>query len=357
VITYFLIAFVLFFPFKAFADTEVTVYVDGKQVHFDAQPIVEDGRTLVPFRQIFEALGAEVEFDSEAKAALGNKDGVSIELPIDQPQGFINDEKIQLDVATQIVNGRTMVPLRFVGESLGCEVQAKKTASGLIIYIGEDLQNNITDDQELNNYVLDVIDTYKNGKYPYLMNSDYKNYNGVTTNLVYQDKTIAKANPSGDKASHCVGITFEVFFKAMQQRNQDLGISVNDFNGMTGEEMHDFMLTWYVANGNKSTSNVAAAVEKYGLGKRINSLADAKPGDFVDISRENNTGHTVIFIDAIKQDGQIIGLKYWSSQESTKGIAYKTEYLNIKNKNGKKYGNVMADKVYIARISAVKDYN
>ncbi|MEG6615941.1 copper amine oxidase N-terminal domain-containing protein [Peptococcaceae bacterium 1198_IL3148] len=330
--------------------------MEGEQINFDAQPVIDGGRTLVPFRQIFEALGAEVDYDSHSKVALGTKDDVTIELPINQALAYINDEKLELDVATQVLKGRTMVPLRFIGESLGYEVEAKQTASGLKIYIGEDLQSIDTAGQELNSYVLDIIDTYEIGKYPYLMNGDYNNYNGVTTNLVYQDKIIAKANPRGDLASHCVGITFEVFFKAMQQRNEDLGISVDNFNDMTWQELQDFMLTWYVAKGDKSISNVAVAVEKYGLGKRIGNIADAQPGDFVDISRENNTGHTVIFIDAIKKDGQIVGFKYWSSQESTNGIAYKTEYFNLKDQNGNKYGNVMADKVYIARVSAVADY-
>jgi len=209
---------------------------------------------------------------------------------------------------------------------------------------------NINQGRDFNRYVLDVISTYKIGKYPYLMNEDYNNYNGVTTNLIYQGKVVAKANPSGNKASHCVGITFEVFFKAMQQKNQDLGIPIDNFNNMNWNQMRDFMLTWYVANGSKANSNVAVAVQNYGFGKRILNLEDAKPGDFVDISRENNTGHTVIFIGWIRQNQKIIGLKYWSSQESTNGISYKTEYFNVLDENSKKYGNIDINNFYIARI-------
>ncbi len=209
---------------------------------------------------------------------------------------------------------------------------------------------------DLNPYVLSVIKTYPTGRYPYLLNTDYANYNGVTENISYQGQLLLKAHPSGNKASHCSGITFEVFFKAMQQRNREVGLSTSDFNGMNREQMKDFMLTWYVANGSKAVSNIAVAVERYGLGKQIHRLEQAKAGDFVDISRENWTGHTVVLINWIWKDGKIIGLKYWSSQGTTNGIDYKTEYFNVPDANGVPYGNVIIDQVYIARVGPITGY-
>lgn len=218
-------------------------------------------------------------------------------------------------------------------------------------------QNNY--DTSLNSYVLDVIKTYKlaSNNYPYLLNTDYANYNGVTENLVYQGKVLLKAHPSGKRYSHCTGITFEVFFKAMQERNKKLGLSPDDFNGMTFDELFDFVMSWYVADGNKAVQNVAKAVEKYGIGRRITNWEEARAGDFIDLSRENNTGHTVVFINWLRdKNGKIIGLNYWSSQESTGGISYKEEYFNIPNAKGQKYGNVMSDYLFIARILPVRDY-
>ncbi|MEL7565003.1 MAG: hypothetical protein AAGU27_08995 [Dehalobacterium sp.] len=206
-------------------------------------------------------------------------------------------------------------------------------------------------DTTLNNYVLDVIKTYAGGYYPYLLNNDYANYNGVTENLCYQDKVLSKANPAGNKASFCSGITFEAFFKAMQKRNKDLNLSPDDFNGMSYDQLFDFMLIWYVANGNKKTNNVSIAVEKYGIGKSITNLENARAGDFIDISREDNSGHTVVFLNWLRDEsGRIIGLKYWSSQESTNGISEKEEYFNVTDSNGKKYGSVLINMVYIARV-------
>lgn len=213
-------------------------------------------------------------------------------------------------------------------------------------------------DENLNKYVLDVIKTYslEEGKYPYLLNNDFQNYNGVTENIYYKGEILLKANPNGNKASHCSGITFEVFFKAMQERNKALGIAVDDFNGMNKNQLMDFVLDWYVAQGPKSQSNLSVAIEKYGLGYKITNLEDLQPGDFIDLSRENNTGHTAVFQNWIRKDGKIIGLKYWSSQGSTNGIKYKEEYFNIKDKNGKKYGNIIIDNFYMARVGAVNQY-
>lgn len=213
-------------------------------------------------------------------------------------------------------------------------------------------------DNNLNKYVLEIIKTYslEKGKYPYLLNNDFKNYNGVTEDLYYKDELLLKANPNGNKASHCTGITFEVFFKAMKERNKFLGIAEDDFNGMSKDQLMDFALNWYVAQGPKSESNLSVAIEKYGLGTKITNLEDLQPGDFIDLSRENNTGHAVIFQNWIREGNRIIGLRHWSSQGSTNGISYKEEYFNVKDKNGKKYGNVIIDQLHMARISPVSEY-
>jgi hypothetical protein len=61
-------------------------------------------------------------------------------------------------------------------------------------------------------------------------------------------------------------------------------------------------------------------------------------------------GMSVVLIDWVRDNVKIVGLRYWSSQESTNGIAYKTEYFNILRGDGTKYGKIMMDKVQIGRV-------
>lgn len=210
---------------------------------------------------------------------------------------------------------------------------------------------------ELNNYVLNIILAYEGGKYPYLLNRDYNHYNGVTENIIYQGSLIAKANPDGSKSSHCVGLTYEVFFKAMEARNKEAGISSDNFNNMTINNMKDFMLTWYNAKGTSKSAGdqLAGAIVKYGLGFQIKRLGDAKAGDFINFSR-TKSGHTAMFVNWLKDNkGNIVGFKYWSTQESTNGISYKEEYFDD-NSQGNFKGTVNRNQLYIGRVGPIVNY-
>ena len=106
---------------------DVTVKLDGKQLHFDAEPFIENDRTLVPMRKIFEAVGANVEWDEMTRTAVARrtKDGnvITVAIQIDNPKAFIGTEGYVLDTPARIVNDRTFVPLRFVIEALGEKVE------------------------------------------------------------------------------------------------------------------------------------------------------------------------------------------------------------------------------------------
>lgn len=107
--------------------TDITVNLNGKPLEFDAKPFIENDRTLVPMRKIFEAVGANVEWDESTKTAIASrvKDGqpVFVAIQADSEKAFINSEEKMLDVPAKIVNDRTFVPLRFVVEALGEKVE------------------------------------------------------------------------------------------------------------------------------------------------------------------------------------------------------------------------------------------
>ena len=101
----------------------ITVKLDGKQLSFDVAPIIQDGRTLVPLRTIFEALGADIEWNEANKMVIATKGATKIRLSIGKNTADKNGMPIKLDVPAIISEGRTLVPLRFVSESLGAEVE------------------------------------------------------------------------------------------------------------------------------------------------------------------------------------------------------------------------------------------
>jgi len=103
-------------------DAAIKVLLDGKTISFDQPPIIVDGRTLVPMRAIFEAMGATIVWDSETQTITGKKDDIVIIMQIGNTIIMKNGQSVVLDVPPQIVNSRTLVPARAVAESLNAEV-------------------------------------------------------------------------------------------------------------------------------------------------------------------------------------------------------------------------------------------
>jgi N-acetylmuramoyl-L-alanine amidase len=98
------------------------VYLDGKKLNFDVEPIIENGRTLVPLRAIFEALGAQVDWDNDTRTVTAVKGKTTVVLTIGSTQPTVNGEVRTLDVAAKISSSRTLAPVRFVGEAFGSTV-------------------------------------------------------------------------------------------------------------------------------------------------------------------------------------------------------------------------------------------
>lgn len=105
------------------ANDNIKVTVNGEYVTFDQSPIIENDRTLVPFRAIFEKLGAKVDWDNNTRTVTAVKDDITITLKIGEKAININGENKELDAASQIVNDRTLVPVRAISEALGCTVE------------------------------------------------------------------------------------------------------------------------------------------------------------------------------------------------------------------------------------------
>jgi len=95
------------------------VVIDGQQYAFDVPPIIVEGRTLVPFRAIFEAFEADVNWDAPTQTVTATKGDNRVKLQIGVKTAHVGGFPTELDVPARIVNGRTMVPLRFVSMAMG----------------------------------------------------------------------------------------------------------------------------------------------------------------------------------------------------------------------------------------------
>ncbi len=129
-ITALIIASVMLFASTGvFAEQIVTVTLDGNPIEFDVPAQVIDDRTMVPVRRIFEALGADVQWDEETEIIAATKNSILIILKAGSKVMPVADvlsgenKKILLDVPPMMVGDRTLVPVRAISESLGINVE------------------------------------------------------------------------------------------------------------------------------------------------------------------------------------------------------------------------------------------
>ncbi len=216
----------------------------------------------------------------------------------------------------------------------------------------------IEDDAEgaLNPYVLKVISAYPlDGSYPYHCGwepREYDIYNGVTQDLWFKGMVVAKAYPDGSRCSYCCGFTFEAFVRAMKLRNVQKGHDQDEFNNMTFNDLFNMLQLWYIEGKGDCERR---AITSYGLGKAIENFEDARPGDFTSYSTTPSGGHSVVFIDWLRDDNKkIIGMKYFSSNlGGTHGVGYGQGKFSDSNESGK---GILRNSLRLARVGAIKDY-
>ena len=109
--------------YRIYITENISVKVNGNQLVSDTVPMMENDRVLVPMRTIFEALGAEVEWDDATQTATASKDGDWVSIAIDKAELWKNGQRTELDTPARIINNRTMVPVRAVSEALKADVK------------------------------------------------------------------------------------------------------------------------------------------------------------------------------------------------------------------------------------------
>ena len=107
---------------QVFAETGITVLMDGEPIVFDVPPQLVDDRTMVPMRKIFEVFGAQVDWDGETNTATAVKGDNIVQMQIGNPVITVDGQQVLLDVPPQLIDNRTLAPIRAVAEGLRADV-------------------------------------------------------------------------------------------------------------------------------------------------------------------------------------------------------------------------------------------
>ncbi|MEA4924230.1 MAG: copper amine oxidase N-terminal domain-containing protein [Syntrophomonadaceae bacterium] len=151
----------------AYGTDEISIYMDGNKLFTDVPPIIMEGRTMVPLSAVSEAVGCKVEWVEEDQEVLVYlpSEGEPMIMHINDPNviiNYYNGDKgettpvtVTIDAPPVIVNGRTMVPLGFVAETIGFEVNWDEASRSVYLYSAlYDAPDNdpaITSDDEIKN--------------------------------------------------------------------------------------------------------------------------------------------------------------------------------------------------------------
>lgn len=104
-------------------EEEIPVYLEGEKIEFDIPPVISGGRILAPVRGISEAMGAEILWDDETKTAQILSADRQVSFCIGEKTMVINGEETGIDVAAEIIGGRTFVPMRALADALEFDVK------------------------------------------------------------------------------------------------------------------------------------------------------------------------------------------------------------------------------------------
>jgi Mg-chelatase subunit ChlD len=115
-------------------ESKIQVFIEGKMQAYTQAPVNVNGNVLVPFRAIFESLGATVKWDGATQTVTATKEGKTIILKIGSTTAYVNGVPVTLSAAPQLINGSTMVPIRFVSEALGGLVEWSNSSSSVIVF-------------------------------------------------------------------------------------------------------------------------------------------------------------------------------------------------------------------------------
>ena len=109
------------------------IYLNNQLLQSDVSPVQQSGRVLVPMRNIFENLGAKVNYNDLNQSITATKDGTVVRMALGSSNATVNGLPYKLDVPAKAYYGRTLVPLRFVSEAMGAKVNYNSNTRTVLI--------------------------------------------------------------------------------------------------------------------------------------------------------------------------------------------------------------------------------
>ena len=122
-----------------YADDSISIYLDNEEIQFRLEPQIINGRTLVPMRAVFEKLGATVKWIKETQTVISTKEDTKIALTINSDTMYVNDIPKTLDSPAILMNGNTFVPIRAISEAFGYTVTWNDVERSVFISTAETL--------------------------------------------------------------------------------------------------------------------------------------------------------------------------------------------------------------------------
>jgi len=156
---------------SASAAAGISIYINGEKQSFSNQAVIENGSTLVPLRGIFESLGANVQWNQPTQTIESSKGNTKVWLKIGSKNAKVDGNVVSLSVPAQVKNGKTLVPLRFISESLGANVEWNQKNETVTI-TGDSKDSESKDELTSTDQVSYLKDISKSYKYK-ILQSEY----------------------------------------------------------------------------------------------------------------------------------------------------------------------------------------
>lgn len=127
------------------AADDIKLYINGEPVSSDVAPVAVSGRTMVPARKVFEKLGAEVTWIGSRQQIIIRSVKARIVLNLGSSIAYVNSKSVTLDVEPMVIEGRTLIPVRFVSEELGYDVRWEPSSNSVHINAPSASQKTVPD--------------------------------------------------------------------------------------------------------------------------------------------------------------------------------------------------------------------